>query len=113
MKHDEILPEIVELGNTINSKAFNLTRCMLLAIISYFKDGIQFRELKSALNLSDGKLFSNLHFLIEMNMIKSKKTRLDNKEIEYYMIADRGENELEKIVKWNYLIGKLLGIKNE
>jgi len=105
---DELIKKIFEKKNQINSDMFTLTRCILLALNSYFIDGLQFRELKTALKISDGNLASNLNYLIKMGYINKNEMEFDNKKLHYYTITDNGKEELKKILKWVELIKKLL-----
>ncbi|MFX1457712.1 MAG: transcriptional regulator [Promethearchaeota archaeon] len=91
------LRNLIEKSQMINSKAFNLTRCLLLALMSFNRNGIQYRELKTLLNISDGKLKSNIDYLEELEYIKSVQVILDQRKVHIYMITDLGENELKKI----------------
>lgn len=91
---------LIENSKKINSKAFTLTRCILLAIMNYNKDGLQFRELTSLLNITDGKLKSNLDFLEEVGYIKKVQIQLDQRKLHIYLITKSGENELKKIINW-------------
>ncbi len=97
---DNIIESLIENSKKINSKAFNLTRCILLFLISFYKDGLQFRELKTFVNISDGKLQSNLDFLLEMGYIKKIKVELDQKRLHIFMINELGKNNLKKIIEW-------------
>ncbi|MHA1797409.1 MAG: transcriptional regulator, partial [Candidatus Helarchaeota archaeon] len=65
---------------------------------------IQYRELKAALNVSDGKLKSNLKKLEETNYIEKNEIQLDNKKLDIYYLTESGKNELNKIIKWMNLI---------
>ncbi len=105
---DEIIKEIFEKKNQINSTAFTITRFILLALHSYFIDGLQFRELKVALKISDGNLASNLNYLIKMGYINKNAVEFDNKKLHYYTITEKGKEELKKILNWIELIKKLL-----
>lgn len=105
---DELIKKIFEIKNQINSDTFTLTRCILLALNSYFIDGLQYRELKTALNISDGNLASNLNYLIKMGYINKNDMIFDNKKLRYYTITDKGSKELKKILNWMELIKKLL-----
>ncbi|NVM37247.1 MAG: transcriptional regulator [Candidatus Lokiarchaeota archaeon] len=105
---DELFKEIFEKKNQINSDTFTITRFLLLALNSYFIDGLQFRELKSALKISDGNLASNINYLIRMGYINKNDMEFDNKKLHYYTITDKGKQELTKILDWTDLIKKLL-----
>ncbi len=107
-----LIRSIVESSKKINSKVLTLTRCMLLALMWFNEDGLQFRELKTILDISDGKLKSNLDFLLELGYIKKIPIRLDQKDMHIYMVKDSGKNELKKIIKMVELIKKVEELKN-
>ncbi len=108
MSTNQILDKIIKGTERINSKACTLNRSLLLALCYYFIDGIQFRELKTALNISDGNLSSNLRVLTKIDYLKEEETVLDKKKIKYFSITKSGKRELEKIINWIELIKKLL-----
>lgn len=111
---DKTIKDLIENSMKINSKAFNITRCILLGLLTFYKDGLQFRELKSLLgNISDGKLQSNLDFLLEMEYIKRIRIELDKKYIQVYMIGDPGKIEIKKILKWMEILKSVEGGKDE
>ncbi len=105
---DEIIKEVFEKKNQINSNTFTLTRFILLALLLYFIDGLQFREFKGALKVSDGNLASNLNYLIKMGYINKNDTKFDNKKLRFYTIRDKGKEEIKKILNWIELIKKML-----
>jgi len=106
---ENFVKELIEKSNKINSSAFNLTRLIILALTAYNKDGFQYRELKALLNISDGKLKSNLDSLQEMEYINKVKIVLDQKKMHIYMISELGERELKKIKSWIEIMNKLEG----
>lgn len=108
MSTNQTLDEIIKGTEKINSKAMTLNRSLILALCYYFIDGIQFRELRIALNISDGNLSSNLRVLKELHYINEKETFLDRKKIKYYSITKAGKRELDKIINWVELVKKLL-----
>ena len=110
---DELIKEVFEKKNQINSNTFTMTRLSLLALNSYFIDGLQFRELKTALKISDGNLASNLNYLIKMGYINKNNVVLDNKKLHFYTISNNGKDELKKIINWIELIKKLLEEVND
>ena len=110
---DEIIKEVFEKKNQINSNTFTIKRLSLLALNSYFIDGLQFRELKTALKISDGNLASNLNYLIKMGYINKNNVVLDNKKLHFYTITNNGKGELKKIINWIELIKKLLEEVND
>lgn len=107
-----ILKRIIEYSNKVNSKVFSLTRFLILAIISYIRDGVQFRVLKNLLNISDGKLQADLENLNEMGYIEKLKVDLDNKKVTIYMITNSGRNEIKKIISWIEIIKKMKDTKD-
>lgn len=111
-KQENLIKNLIENSNKINSRVFNLNRYMILALTFYIKDGLQFRELKALLNVSDGKLQSDLDNLKEMGYIQKIKVDLDNKKVTIYMITDSGKNEIEKIISWANIIKKMREIRN-
>ncbi len=74
----------------------------------YIKDGIQYREFKSFLEISDGKLYSNLKLLNEMGYIKQEDITLDQKSMHIYLITELGKKELEKIASWISQFNKMM-----
>lgn len=105
---DQVIKDILDNSNRINSRVLTITRCILLAFNTYFRDGLQYRELKTTLNISDGKLASNLNFLVKMGYINKKDVKFDNKKLHIYIITDKGKEELKKILNWMGSIKKLL-----
>ena len=106
---ENIVKILIEKSNKINSSAFNLTRLIILALTEYNRDGLQYRELKVILNISDGKLKSNLDSLQEMGYINKVKIALDQKKMHIYLISELGERELKKIKSWIEIINQLEG----
>ena len=101
---EEFIQKLIENSKKINSKAFTLTRCILLALMNFNKDGLQFRELTPLLNISDGKLKSNLDFLEEVGYINKVQIQLDRKKLHIYLITEEGENELKNIINWTEIL---------
>lgn len=91
---------LLDTSKVVNSKAISLIRCLISVLVAYSHDGIQYRELKAALNISDGKLISNLNRLIEMGYIEKKEVKLDRKTMSIYLLTKEGEQELKRIEKW-------------
>lgn len=103
---------LVEYSKTLNEKSLSLTRCLLLALMRFNEDGLQFRELKVILNISDGKLKSNLDFLEDVGYIQKIPIQLDQKNMHIYMLTTIGKEEVKKIVKWVKIFGKVEEILN-
>ncbi|MCK4380621.1 MAG: transcriptional regulator [Candidatus Lokiarchaeota archaeon] len=110
---ENLIKKIVENSKRIKPKAFNLTRCTLLALMAYNKDGLQYRELKKILDISDGKLKSNLDYLQDVEYIRKIPIRLDKKEMHIYMIEDSGISELKKIIQWTEFLRNVEELKND
>ena len=101
------MKELVQNSKKINSKAVSLTRCNLLALMKFNKDGLQFRELKAMLNLSDGKLKSNLDFLEEVGYIQKVQIKLDQRKMHIYLLTENGDNELKNMIRWIKILVKI------
>lgn len=91
----------------ISSTTISLTRCLILTLLSYFMDGIQWRELKTSLRISDGKLISNLNKLIELQYINKSEEKINNRTVDVYILTDNGKKELKRIIEWMELIKKV------
>ena len=72
---------LLETSETLNGQTLSLTRCVTLALLAYFIDGVQFRELKASLNISDGKLISNLKLLKKLGYVEKNEVEVDRKKI--------------------------------
>jgi len=112
-KDDNLIKKIIEGYNKINSDSFTLTRIVILSLLTYFRDGLQFRELKNLLKISDGKLISNINKLNKMGYLIKEKITLDNKNLDVYIITENGRRELEKIKEFNNRINEMLVEFNE
>lgn len=106
-KQQEFLNDLIEQSKALNEKSLSLTRCLLMALMKFNEDGIQFRELKTILNISDGKLKSNLDFLEEVNYIKKVQVQLDQKKMHIYMLTEAGKKEIKKLVEWIQIFQKV------
>jgi DNA-binding MarR family transcriptional regulator len=102
------LNKMILKSREINSRVFKLIRIIILTLTYYVKDGVQYREFKSFLEISDGKLHSNLKILEQMGYIKKREVSLDQKSLHIYLITKLGKKELEKILSWNSNIKKFL-----
>jgi DNA-binding MarR family transcriptional regulator len=98
---------LLEASETFNAQTLSLTRCVILALLAYFVDGVQFRELKASLKISDGKLISNLKMLKKFGYIEKAEVEVDRKKIDVYSLNSKGRNELNKITEWMKLIEKV------
>ena len=98
---------LLETSETLNSQVLSLTRCVILALLAYFVDGVQFRELKASLKVSDGKLISNLNLLKKLGYVEKNEVEVDRKKIDVYSLNPKGRNELTKITEWMKIIEKV------
>jgi len=110
---NNIIKILIENSKKINSKVFTLTRYLLLTLMSSNRDGLQYRELKIVLNVSDGKLKSNLDYLEELDYIKKIEITLDQRKMHIYMITALGKNELRKIIEIVEIVKDLEGVLND
>ncbi|MGQ4834282.1 MAG: transcriptional regulator [Candidatus Asgardarchaeia archaeon] len=102
--NDKVLRLLMQ-SKKVNSEVITQTRLMILALLMHFIDGVQYRELKSALDVSDGKLISNLRKLEKFRYIKKEEIVVGKKKLDVYSITDDGISELKRVVKWlRYLI---------
>ena len=111
---NDVLYLLLEKSKRINGMAITHTRTLIMTLLAYFIDGVQFRELSTALQISDGKLISNLNKLIKLQYVGKFEEQIDNKKIEIYYLTDNGKAELKRIIEWMDLIkGVTDGAKNK
>ncbi len=92
---------LVEESKALNSSVFSLIRLQLLfSIASVGRDGVTYRELKAALNVTDGALYTNLESLKETGYITSKTITLEGKKLESYQITSEGQLAWEHAKSW-------------
>lgn len=93
--------ELVREGKALNSRIFSQPRLLLLSsLASLGHDGALYRELKAALQMNDGILYSNLMALQEMGYVQLHKTRELNRELDVIAITEEGKNALKKTQEW-------------
>lgn len=103
----EDLVALVEESESINGAIISKVRLELLWSLSELgEDGATARQLRAALNLSDGVLYSNLKKLEDMEYLRSEKVSLEGRELELYAITSEGLNEWERVKSW---LCKILG----
>ena len=111
---DDRIKMIIQSRKKISAKTFTSTRLVILTILNHYnKIGIQYRELKKALGLSDGNLYSNLSSLIEMGYIKETEIELDNRKMKIYNITRKGKKSIDKIMEWVCDIKKFMEMEEE
>ena len=85
----------------LNARVFSLLRLQLLqGLASLGPDGATFRELKAALEVSDGALYANLKALIAMGYLEPEKVQVENRELESYRITPAGLEEWKRVRGW-------------
>ncbi len=99
---------LLDASERINSKTVSSTRCQLLALLTYFADGLQYREMKAALKISDGKLISNLNRLEEMALIEKSAVKLERKKLAVYSLTPEGKRTANKIARWMNLVQRVI-----
>lgn len=103
---DEI-ETLLESSVTFNNK-ITFVRSLILVLLAFFRDGLQYRELKNALKISDGKLVSNLNYLYEMGYIRKEEIEINHKKLDVYFLTDQGKKEVEKISSYMELAIKVI-----
>ncbi len=92
---------LIRESEALNSDVFSLIRLLLLSsIASVGKDGVTYRELKAALGVSDGALFTNLSVLEKMGYVSSEEISLEGKKLKSYRITQEGLLAWERIRNW-------------
>ena len=104
MRKDDFL-EIIHGASELNGQIVSLIRIMIIwALHDVAPDGVTARQLKGALQVHEGSLYSNLDALEEMGYIHSQMTRFESKEIKMYTITQSGIEEWKKMSKWFRMI---------
>lgn len=109
LRMNDNIRALLDISKSINSRTISVTRCLLLTLLAYFVDGLQYRELKTALRLSDGKLASNLNRLIAMGYVEKSVTKLERRSLSIYSLTPEGKKEIGKIGEWMNIIVKVVG----
>ncbi len=92
---------VMEESQALNSKIFSLVRMKLLeSLVALGADGATYRELRAALDVKDGVLYSNLNVLQEMGYIKLAEIEFEGKKLDSYTITPEGRAEWEQVKKW-------------
>jgi len=101
---DDDIYLLLSASEKLSSRTVSLTRCLIFALLAYFVDGIQYRELKAALRISDGKLIANLKLLRTMGYIEKSEVEVDQRRVDVYYLTGKGRSELNRVVEWMRLI---------
>lgn len=92
---------LIEESKALNSSVFSLIRLQLLSsIASVRQDGVTYRELKAALGVTDGALYTNLKVLEKNGYIRASKIILEGKTLEAYQISEEGMLAWERTKGW-------------
>jgi DNA-binding MarR family transcriptional regulator len=92
----------------MNGDTMSLVRCLILTMLFHYRDGLQFRELKTVFQVSDGKLVHNLEKLIEFQYVKKDQIEYDNKKLTLYTLTSEGRKEVEKLGEWMESVLKII-----
>ncbi|MHA1733481.1 MAG: transcriptional regulator [Promethearchaeota archaeon] len=103
---DEI-KDFLDSSRALNSDVFTLTRIQLMVLLNYSFEGVQYRELKAALGISDGNLKANLNKLETLNYIEKNEIEMDNKKLSSYSLTSLGKKEVDKFFKWIKIVQSL------
>ncbi|MCI0498042.1 MAG: transcriptional regulator [Thermoplasmata archaeon] len=88
---DEDVLTVVEGSRALNPAVFSLIRLQLLSNLADLgPESATYRELKAALQLSDGALHSNLKALEGMGYVRSTTITLEGKELKACQITVEG-----------------------
>ena len=104
---------LLDTSEKINSRIVSLTRCLILVLLAYFLDGVQYREIRASLNISDGKLIANLNQLKTMRYIEKIEAEINDKKLDIYTLTEEGKKELNKVLKWMDLMKMTTKEENE
>ena len=95
----------------MKGSTMSLLRCLILTMLHYYKDGLQFRELQTVCHITDGKLIYNLKQLIEFKYIEKSKIIFDNKTLSIYCLTEDGKKEVEKMGDWMETVIEIIKTK--
>ena len=88
---------IIDETKNLDKSIFTLNKLLILILLDYFQDGLQYRELKEMLNFSDGNLASHLSKLNELEYLVKYSINFDKKELDIYNITAKGKIKLWKL----------------
>ncbi len=95
------LMEIIDESGEVNSDLISKVRLELFWSLSDLgDDGATARKLKSALNLNDGAIYSNLKKLEILGYLKCELVLFEGKELELWSMTLEGLEEWKKVKKW-------------
>jgi len=92
--------ELVEESAALNPKILSKSRLLILSVLDELEgEGATFRELKAALRINEGVLFTNIGVLEEMGYVGESKVKVE-KKMTSYNITKEGRDELRKVDEW-------------
>ena len=99
---------IIDETKNLDKSIFTLNKLLILILLDYFQDGLQYRELKEMLNFSDGNLASHLSKLNELEYLVKYSINFDKKELDVYNITAKGKNKIMEITNWMEKVNDIL-----
>ena len=105
---DIAIPRIIDLSRRVNRKVFTIDRCVILLLLNCCKDGLQYREIKNMLPMSDGKLIADLTTLVNGRLLNKSSHQWDNKVLDVYTISDDGVSEMQQWREFFHACEKML-----
>jgi len=94
--------ELVEESGALNSRIFSRSRLLILSILDELpeNDSATFREMKPALHLNEGVLYTNLEVLKQFGYVKEQKVKFNKKKMTAYSITRSGKEALRSLEQW-------------
>lgn len=92
---------LVKKGKTLNGSMISLARLQLMAgLAALGHDGATFTDLKLALDLTDGALYTHLKTLQESGYVQAQTVTVEGKDAQAYRMTDEGTSEWNRIRNW-------------
>jgi len=92
---------LVEAATALNSKLVSLPRLEIMGfLVDAAPDGIEYRELKAGLGMSDGKLVTNLKSLADMGYLVAKRAKVERKKLTVYFLTPDGLAAWHQTRRW-------------
>jgi DNA-binding MarR family transcriptional regulator len=99
MVSDRLL--MLEASKALNAKVVSLPRLELMGLLADVQpDGAEYRELKAALKVGDGKLVADLNTLIDMGYVASKSIKVERKKLTSYHLTPDGVEAWQRTRRW-------------
>ncbi len=97
---DDAIRSTIDTARLLNKRSFTIDRCVILVLLYCCSDGMQYRELKSMLAISDGKLIADLTALVQAGLVRKRTELWDNKSLDVYTLDEYGIAEVELCKKF-------------